>query len=95
MITMAYMAYFACSSVMAAIEAPEPVLVDDPGCSQPSLMLRDYLMGKALEADAARREAYEAMKTPEDVVARQEKMRAFFSERIGGFLQNVAPCRRR
>ena len=50
-----------------------------------SLMLHRYLLRQANAALDAREKAYEKIKTAEDSRVYQEKMRAFFLERLGGF----------
>jgi dienelactone hydrolase len=55
------------------------------GAPPPGRMLTDYLLGKAGEAFQRRAEAYEAIKTPEDIAAYQKRMRDFFVQQLGGF----------
>lgn len=57
--------------------------------TEPGLMVKTYLLDKAEEAYGARRERFEAMETAEDVEARQERMRAFFWEQLGGELERT------
>ncbi|NLE61023.1 MAG: hypothetical protein GX616_21970, partial [Planctomycetes bacterium] len=49
----------------------------------PADMLRHYLLAKADEAFARRSEAYEKLKTPEDVAAYQQRLRQFFLDQLG------------
>jgi cephalosporin-C deacetylase-like acetyl esterase len=50
-----------------------------------SLMLHRYLLTQADAALDAREKSFEKIKTADDARAYQEKMRAFFIERLGGF----------
>jgi dienelactone hydrolase len=50
----------------------------------PSEMLSAYLKGLAHVACEQRRQQYESLKTPEECVARQKRMRGFFLQQIGG-----------
>lgn len=50
----------------------------------PGDMLHHYLLAKADEAFARRREAYEKLKTPEDVARYQQRLRQFFLDQLGG-----------
>ena len=47
------------------------------------------MMGRVHAALDRRKAAYEAIKTPEDVAARQKRMREFFLAQLGGFPQRT------
>ena len=51
----------------------------------PSDMMHAYLLGKTHAALDRRKEAYEKLKTSEEVTAYQKRMRMFFLEQLGGF----------
>ena len=51
---------------------------------EPSHMMRAYLLRRSQEALDRRDEAYERLKTPDDLAAHRERMRAFFIDQLGG-----------
>ncbi len=51
----------------------------------PRRMLHDYLLAQAQKHFDARRAAIAGLKTPEDVAKRQQQLRAWFVESLGGF----------
>ena len=59
-----------------------PVAIDGVSTKQ---MLGRYLKQQAYDALQRRRETYEKVKTPEQVVAWQKRLRAEFIEHLGGF----------
>ena len=61
------------------------VLVPVEGQTAPDKMLYAYLQQLAYKAFERRTAAYEELKTPEQLTTYQERMRAFFTESIGGF----------
>jgi len=61
------------------------VLPAKTGGVAPKEMMHAYLMRLAGEAFDRRTAAYEKLKTPEQLAARQKAMRAFFVEALGGF----------
>jgi dienelactone hydrolase len=53
--------------------------------ADPREMMRAWLLDLTDEAQAARLETYEALETPENVAAYQERLRAYFVEQLGGW----------
>lgn len=51
----------------------------------PRSMLQNYLRGLATAALDRRAVAYDALKTPQDIAAYQQRLRAFFIRQLGGF----------
>ena len=70
------------------------VLPEEIGGVKPPKMMRAYLL-KKVHAALDRREAeYEKLKTPEQIVAYQKRMREFFVDQLGGFPERT-PLRAR
>lgn len=61
------------------------VLGDSVAGVPPAQMMKQYLNHKAEASFFARREVYEALNTVEDIHAYQDRLHAFFVERLGGF----------
>jgi dienelactone hydrolase len=61
------------------------VLTRETAGGPPRQMLSRYLKRQAFEALERRRAAYEALKTPEQLAAYQERLRKTFIEHLGGF----------
>ena len=57
--------------------------------AQPKEMMHAYLMGRVRAAMDRHDAAYEAIKTPEQATAYQERMRQFFVAQLGGFPQRT------
>src|SRR5687767_14948264 len=78
---------------LAALAAPPAaradddltVLTADNAGGPPRQMLHRYLKAQVDEALERRRAAYEALKTPKQLAAHQERLRKEFVERLGGF----------
>ncbi|MCP4643120.1 MAG: hypothetical protein GY851_21920 [bacterium] len=81
--TISYAAILALS--MAAAADDLAVLPASEGVTAPNELVVEYLLGEADKAFARRAKTLEALKTPEELAAHQERMRAFFIERLGGF----------
>lgn len=60
-----------------------------PGEIPPNKMLYEHLLTKACAAFDRKQAAYEAMKTPEEIEAYQDRMKRFFLDRIGGFAEKT------
>jgi len=60
------------------------VLPPETGGVEPSQMMRAHLVRRSEEALDRRDEAYEQLKTPEDLAAHRGRMRAFFIDQLGG-----------
>ena len=73
------------SAVPAAIADDLDVLPPEIDGVAPTEMMHAYLMGQAYEAFDRREAEYEKIKTPEDVAAYQERMRQFFTDKLGGW----------
>jgi len=69
---------------MTAVCAQEDLSVSNEE-AEPAKMMSAYLKGLAAEAEEQRVAAYEAIKTPEDCAAHQQRLREFFVEQLGGF----------
>ena len=61
------------------------VLPERLGEVEPGTMLYRYLMGEAEKAFKHREEAYEQLKTPEQLRAHQQHMREFLQAQLGDF----------
>ena len=61
------------------------VLEGQMGATVPHSMMCDYFLGLSQTALEKRIETYEALKTPEDCAAYQERLRQFFVEQLGGW----------
>ncbi len=72
-------------SVAFCVHADDLTVMRDIGGKPPKQMMSRYLKSLAYEAFQRRPEAYEALKTPEQVAAYQERMRGAFVEHLGGF----------
>ncbi len=72
-------------SVAFCVHADDLTVMRDIGGRPPKQMMSRYLKSLAYEAFQQRREAYEALKTPEQVAVYQERMRNAFVEHLGGF----------
>lgn len=70
------------AAFVATIAFGQPPII--PESEKPAQMLENYLRAKTAEAFEQRAAAYEAIKTPEDCVAHQQRIRDFFVARIGG-----------
>ncbi len=76
----------ACMMLGSGVEAAPYVLLDGQIDGEPAAeMMNRYLLEQADAYNLARTERYEALETPEDIAAYQEKMRSFFLEQLGGF----------
>jgi len=71
--------------LMSVARAEDLTVLTDVDGAPPKQMMGRYLKGLADEALKRRRNAYEALKTPEQLAERQQKMRAAFIEHLGGF----------
>lgn len=65
--------------------APDAVLNGEVDGKPAAEMMTQYFLDKAAAAFEDRDKVYEALETPEDIVAYQEKMHSFFVEQLGGF----------
>ncbi len=77
-----------CAAVMpplAAEEAPYRVLGEKEAFGAPGEMMTQYLFAEVARAEQAWKEAYEARKTPEAIRDYQQRWKAEFVNRIGGF----------
>ena len=70
--------------LLAALAQQDDLTVLSPE-DRPRKMLNTYLVAQSEKHLAARRAALEALKTPEDVRQRQDRLRAAFLESLGGF----------
>src|SRR5689334_20626298 len=61
------------------------VLTAETAGGPPRAMLSRYLKQHAFDALERRRQAFEALKTPEQFTAYQERLRKAFIEHLGGF----------
>ena len=61
------------------------VLPDRMGEVEPGTMLYRYLLGEAEKAFKRRADDYEQLKTPEQLKAHQQRMRAFLRAQLGDF----------
>lgn len=75
----------ALACLLSAANGELDVLDGQVGNAPAAEMMQCYLDGIAAECFAARAEAYDAVKTAEDVATYQERMRSLFVERLGGF----------
>jgi dienelactone hydrolase len=60
-------------------------LKPQPGEPAPATLFYAHLQQQAYAALDRRKEAYEQLKTPEDIAAYQRKLREFFIQQLGGF----------
>jgi len=67
------------------VHADDLAVLSEIGGKPPRQMMSRYLKSQAYEAFQRRRAAYEALNTPEQVAAYQERMRSAFVEHLGGF----------
>ncbi len=65
--------------------AGDEIVLDPAAYPEPRNMMGHYLKGLASAAFENRKAEIDAIGGPDDVRARQEKLRAFFIDRIGGF----------
>ncbi|MHB1562220.1 MAG: alpha/beta hydrolase family protein [Isosphaeraceae bacterium] len=75
-----------CAADDEAIRAADLRVLDRAGTAEypaPRSMLNAYLMARAREQFDARRQVVAAIKTPEDVAARQQSMRKFVRDALG------------
>lgn len=72
--------------IMPAAEWEEELRVLPPNTDgvKPSKMMQAYLVRRSEEALDRRDEAYELLKTPEELAAHKQRMRAFFLDQLGG-----------
>src|ERR1041385_995003 len=73
--------------VLLSAEAAEDLQCLKPGPGEPaaSSLFYSHLQRQAYQALDRRQAAYEELKTPEQVAAYQQRMRALFIEQLGGF----------
>lgn len=73
--------------LFAALAAQAPyVLLDGQIDGKPAAeMMNRYLLDNAATCFEVRDKAYDSLKTPDDIVAYQEKMTSFFVKQLGGF----------
>lgn len=64
---------------------PDAVLNGEVNGKPAAEMMKHYFLNKAAAAFEERDKVYEALETPEDIVAYQEKMHSFFVKQLGGF----------
>ena len=70
-------------AVVAPVRAEEDLSVLKGGPSSPRTMLRAYLLAEAEKHFDARRAAVAALKTPDDLQKRQQRLKAHFREALG------------
>ena len=77
---------FTCLVGTLSVAAEDLTVLGDKldGVAPPDMM-HAYLLGKSHAALDRRKDAYEKLKTPEEVAAYQKRMREFFVEQLGGF----------
>jgi dienelactone hydrolase len=77
---------FTCLVGALSVAAEDLTVLGDKldGVAPPD-MVHAYLLGKTHAALDRRKEAFEKLKTPEEVAAYQKRMREFFVEQLGGF----------
>jgi dienelactone hydrolase len=63
----------------------------DARVAHPGGMLHRYLLGEARRHFDARRQAIAAIKTPEDITRRQQRMRTFFRDSLGDLPERTPP----
>ncbi len=86
---MRWLALFGVLILVSRLAAQENLNVLDPK-TEPRKLLETYLLAEAKKHFDARRADIAALKTPEDVQARQKELRAKFIESLGGFPEKTS-----
>ncbi len=75
-----------CLAVCTALaRAEEAGILSKYGIESPELMMQNYLRDLAAKAFENRKEAFEALQSPGDIEAYQDRMREFMIAQLGGF----------